>query len=213
MKTLLWLALPALTLAACQKAPDAAQGDASTTLTADSSASDSSASDTVTPASGLPSMAPSPTVSDAQAAAGKPGNDPATYLAKAGAGDLFEEESSRAILKTTQDPQIKSFARMMIADHEQSAAILKKAARVADLNVTPPALRPDQQQSLDAIKAAKGKDADHAYLGAQRDAHAAALNLHRTYAANGDTPQLKAAAARIVPVVEQHIAMLDTLGG
>jgi putative membrane protein len=199
MKNLVWLVLPALALSACQKATD-------------QTASSSSASDasSVTPQDGMPTMSASSNASEEANAT--PGKDPGTYLAKAGAGDLFEIESSRAILKTTEDPQVKTFAQMMIKDHEASTTLLKKTAKAADIAVAAPQLQPAQQQSLDAIKAAKGKDADKIYLDAQRDGHAAALMLHKTYAADGNNEELKAAAAQIVPVVQQHITMLDKIG-
>ena len=208
MNKLLWLALPALALTACHKAPETAQSGAAS----DTGAMAADSAESVTPAGGVPTMVPSDAASDAQAA-DAPANTAATYLAKAGAGDLFEVESSRAVLKTTQDPKIQLFAKTMIADHEESTTMLKGAAKEAKVTVPAPHLMPDQQQSLDAIKTAKGQDADHVYLGAQRDAHAAALNLHKTYAANGDTPQLKTVAGKIVPVVEHHIAMLDKMSG
>jgi putative membrane protein len=199
MKNLVWLVLPALALSACQKATD---------QTASSrGASDASS---VTPQDGMPTMSASSNAGEEANAT--PGKDPDTYLAKAGAGDLFEIESSRAILKTTEDPQVKAFAQMMIKDHEASTTLLKKTAKAADIAVAAPRLQPAQQQSLDAIKAAKGKDADKIYLDAQRDGHAAALMLHKTYAADGNNEELKAAAAQIVPVVQQHITMLDKIG-
>jgi putative membrane protein len=192
------LALGAMALSGCNKSSDPAQ----------SAMSDSAAS--AAPADGIPTLAASSGDSaDANAA---PGTDAATYLTKAGAGDLFEIESSRTILKTTQDPKVKSFAQMMVTDHEASTAMLKKAAKSADINVPSPHLTPDQQQTLNSIKAAKGADADKIYVGAQRDGHAAALMLHKTYAANGNVEALKAAATKIAPVVQQHIEMLDKMG-
>lgn len=201
MKKLIWLVLPALALSACQKAGDETSS-ASTKATSDATS--------VTPQDGVPTMSVSSAASDNADAA--PGNDPATYLAKASAGDLFEIESSRAVLKTTQDPQVKAFAEMMIKDHEASTTLLKKTAKAADIAVSAPTLQPAQQQSLDAIRAAKGKDADKIYLDAQREGHASALMLHKAYAANGNNEGLKAAAAQIVPVVQHHIDMLDKMG-
>ncbi len=207
MNKLYWLALPALVLSACHKAPETAQAAASSD---EAMAADSTNS--VAPADGVPTLTSSDAASDVRAA-DVPGNTAATYLAKAGAADLFEIEASRAVLKTTQDPSVETFAKTMIADHEESTTMLKRAAKAAGIAAPAPHLMPDQQQSLDAIKAAKGKDADHVYQGAQRDAHAAALALHKNYAANGDTPQLKIVAGKIVPVVEHHIAMLDKMSG
>lgn len=202
MKKLIWLVLPAVALSACQKSPDVTSEVASSSEAGDASS--------VTPQDGVPTL--SATSASSDDANAMPGNDAATYLAKAGAGDLFEIESSRAILKATQDPQVKAFAQMMIKDHDASSTLLKKTAKAADIAVPAPQLQPAQQQSLDAISAAKGKDADKIYLDAQRDGHAAALVLHKTYAANGNNEGLKAAAAQIVPVVQHHIAMLDKMG-
>ncbi|MCW2388090.1 putative membrane protein [Sphingobium sp. B11D3B] len=139
--------------------------------------------------------------------------DATGYLAKAGAGDLFEIESSRAILAKNPDKPVADFANMMVDAHGQSTAKLKAAAEKAGLTVTPPALDANQQAKLDAIKAAEGTAATTAYLTAQREAHAAALALHQGYAANGDTPALKAAAGEIAPVVQKHIDMLAKMPG
>lgn len=207
MKKVLWfvlpaLAMPAFALSACHKDNEAALTSASDSMTSDASS--------VTPGDGVPALSVDSAASDTADAA--PGTDATTYLAKAGAGDLFEIESSRAILKTTQNPQIKSFAEMMIKDHESSTAMLKKAAKSESINAPTPKLTADQQQTLDSIKAAKGADADKIYLGAQREGHGAALSLHKTYAANGNSAALKDAAAKIVPVVQHHITMLDKIG-
>lgn len=133
------------------------------------------------------------------------------YLAMAGAGDLFEIESSRAVMAKIDDKAIKDFAQMMIDAHSQSTEKLKAAATKAGLTVAPPTLNPDQQAKLDAIKAATGNAAVTAYIAAQRDAHAAALSLHQGYSQGGDTPALKTAAGEIVTVVQHHIEMLAKL--
>jgi putative membrane protein len=135
------------------------------------------------------------------------------YLAKAGAGDLFEIESSRAILAKTGDAAIKKFAQTMIDAHSQSTAKLKAAATDAGLNVAPPALTADQQATLDNIKSGSAEAATGSYLTAQRAAHAAALALHQGYARDGAISPLKAAAGEIATVVQHHIDMLAKLPG
>lgn len=139
--------------------------------------------------------------------------DAAGYLAKAGAGDMFEIESAKVILAKNPDKAVKDFAQMMIDAHTESTAKLKAAATAAKLTVAPPALDADQQAKLDSIKSGTGIAAVTTYMAAQREAHGAALALHQSYAASGDTPQLKAAAGEIVPVVQHHIEMLAKLPG
>lgn len=137
--------------------------------------------------------------------------DAAGYIARAGAGDLWEIESSKALLAKSGKADVKKFAQMMIEQHGQSTAKIKAAATAAGLQVTPPKLDADQQKTLDEIKAADAATIDAIYLGHQRSAHDAALALHNAYAANGDTEALKKAAGEIVPVVEAHRSELAKL--
>lgn len=139
--------------------------------------------------------------------------DASGYLAKASAGDLFEIESSQALLEKSKDAKLRDFAQMMVKAHQQSTAKVKAAAAEAKLTVASPSLAPDQQMMLDEIKAASADAIDAVYIKDQRIAHNAALALHEGYASTGDTPALKKAAAQIVPVVKEHIAHLEKLPG
>lgn len=134
------------------------------------------------------------------------------YAAKAGAGDMFEIESSKAVLAKSTNAETKKFAQMMVDHHTQSTAKVMAAAKSA--NVTPPApkLEPMQQQMLDEIKSADAAGIDQVYMKHQRTAHQAALALHQGYAKNGDTEAFKKAAGEIAPVVQKHLAELDKMG-
>lgn len=186
MKYRYWAVAAALALAACHNKP-----------AADGAASDMAAgSDSDVTLPRLPASEPT---------------DARSYLDKAAAGDAFEIESSRAILKTTGNPAIRTFANMMITAHKQSSAQLRTAAGKLHLAEGSTTLSSDQQRTLDSIKAAKGTDADQAYLAAQRDAHSQALDLHKHYASDGDVPELKQAATSIATVVQRHLDELDKL--
>ncbi|MDO9370834.1 MAG: DUF4142 domain-containing protein [Sphingopyxis sp.] len=151
--------------------------------------------------------------SDMTEPAGTPATpvDAAGYIAKAGAGDMWEIESSKALLAKSTNADIKSFAQMMIDNHGKSTAKVKAAAAEAKIDVTAPKLDVDQQKMLDEIKAADAAGIDAIYLAHQKTAHDAALALHKDYAASGDTPALKKAASEIVPVVEAHRTALAKL--
>lgn len=139
--------------------------------------------------------------------------DAAGYLAKAGASDMFEIESSRAILAKSPDKAVADFANMMIKHHTESTAKLKAAAEEAGMTVPPPVMDAAQRAKVEGIKSASGEAATTAYLASQREAHPMALALHQAYAAGGDTPSLKTAAGEIVPVVQMHIEALAKLPG
>ena len=133
------------------------------------------------------------------------------YATKAAASDLFEIESSKAVLASTTDAGTKKFAQMMLEHHTQSTAKIMAAAKATKLTLTPARLEPMQQQMLNEIKSADAAGVDRVYIKHQATAHQAALALHQGYARNGDTDAFKKAAGEITPVVQKHIAELDKM--
>lgn len=133
------------------------------------------------------------------------------YAAKAGASDLYEIQSSELALKQAKSAEVKTFARMMIKHHTMTTKTLTAAAKSAKLVPPAPMLEPAQADMIAQLQQAQGDAFDQAYVAQQKTAHAMALNLHQTYAAQGDTPQLKKAAAAAVPIVKRHIAQLDRM--
>ncbi|NJR79917.1 DUF4142 domain-containing protein [Sphingomonas corticis] len=136
---------------------------------------------------------------------------PAAYVAQAGASDQYEIQSSRLVMASTRDPKIRSFAQMMIQHHTKSTADVKAAATRAKLRPAPPKLMPMQADMVAQLRAQTGTGRDTLYVTQQKTAHQQALALHQSYAQDGSSAPLKAAAAKIVPVVEQHIATLETM--
>lgn len=133
------------------------------------------------------------------------------YVKMAGAGDMYEKQSSEAVLKSTKNPEIRKFANMMVMDHTQSTMKVKTAAMKSGLHPAPPMLMPKQKAMIAELMAAKGTARDTLYVSQQKTAHQEALATHQDYAASGDKPALKMAASEIVPVVQHHIEMLNAM--
>ena len=133
---------------------------------------------------------------------------PAEYVKTAGASDLFERQSAQTVLDTTTDPRIREFATMMISAHTQSTNDVKVAAARSRVSAPPAMLNPLQQELITELKAETGAARDATYIAQQKASHNQALFVQQAYATEGRAPALKAAAAKIVPVVQQHIAML-----
>jgi putative membrane protein len=136
---------------------------------------------------------------------------PATYVMKAGAGDQYEIQSSKLLLQTTQNPKLRAFANMMIADHTKSTADVKAAAMKAGLHPAPPKLDAMGVRNLAALRAAKGATRDNLYVSQQKTSHQKALALHQGYASSGTSSPLKMVAGNIAPVVEKHFADLNAM--
>ncbi len=135
------------------------------------------------------------------------------YVTKAGAGDLYERTAGQLVADSTRNPALRRFAGMMVTDHTRSTAMVEAAALRAGLHPQPPMLDPTQRYMLDDLTHARGRKRDSIYVEQQKMAHQEALTLHQDYAATGNVPPLRAAAAHIVPVVRHHIAMLDAMPG
>ncbi len=133
----------------------------------------------------------------------------AVYVAKAGAGDMFETKSSTIVLQTTKNGGIREFATQMVTDHAKSTADVKAAAKESGVTPKPPVLNAEQKAMIAKLNAAHGTARDKLYVSGQKKSHAQALQLQQDYANGGDKPALKTTAANIVPVVQHHIEMLN----
>jgi len=128
------------------------------------------------------------------------------YATMAAASDLYEVESSRIAAEKSQNPQVRELAEMLIRDHEKSTADLKTAAQQATpAIVVTPALTPEQEMQLAALRSAPAADFDRLYINQQIPAHEKALAMLRHYSQNGDAEPLKAHATAVIVPVEMHL--------
>lgn len=130
----------------------------------------------------------------------------------AAASDAFEIAESQLAATSAQSAAIKSFAKKMIEAHTGSTAKLKTLATSLSPAIIPdPALTPDQQAKVDALKAKTGAEFDTAYAADQVAAHQATLDAVRSYSTSGDVPELKTFATGLVPTVTAHLNMAKGL--
>ncbi|QPQ54123.1 DUF4142 domain-containing protein [Allosphingosinicella flava] len=136
------------------------------------------------------------------------------YAAMAAASDMFEIESSRLAQEKAQNADVKSFAAMLVTDHQKSTADLKTAAGQAQPAITvTPQMNAEQTANLEALRGASGAEFDRLYLQQQVPAHEKALAMLQGYAASGDVPSLKQHASATTGPVEKHLARARELMG
>lgn len=139
----------------------------------------------------------------------------ADYVKMAADSDNFEIQSGRIASTKSRREDVKGFGKQMIADHTQSTKTLMAALNNQDRKITPPAMRLSSanQAKLDLLRKTPKASFDQLYLQQQLEAHQTALALHQGYAANGTDPTLKQVATTIVPVVQQHLTMVQGMTG
>lgn len=135
----------------------------------------------------------------------------APFVAKAGASDLYEIQSSQLALQKSRSEDVRRFAQMMIDHHTKTTQQVAAAAKEAGMAPSPPKLEPAQAEMIAKLRSLSGDAFDRTYLTQQRTAHQQALALHSAYAERGDKPQLRKAASAATPIVQRHLTELESM--
>jgi putative membrane protein len=134
----------------------------------------------------------------------------ATFMTVAGRGGMAEVQLAKLAERNGSAPAVKRFARKMIEDHGQANQAMVALAQRKQ--TTPPqSIGADQQQTYDRLATLRGRAFDRAYAEAMVADHQEDLQLFRTEAENGTDPEVKAFAARHVPVLQEHLRMAQAL--
>lgn len=127
--------------------------------------------------------------------------------------DAFELAMSKLALDKASTALVKQHAQLMVRDHTASKEKLDALRKTARWNVETPSapaangLSAEAQKTLEELTAATPESFDRIYVTAQIEVHQRAVELFKTYAAEGDDPDLKAFAAEMLPIVEKHAEM------
>jgi putative membrane protein len=189
-------AVAAMSLAACQKSNETAEGAAASA--GGQTPAVNAAQDAVGAAVGQ--------VSAATAGA----NTLQGYVMNAAMGDMYEVQAAQIAQQKGKSADVKSLAKMIQTDH--TAAMNEMKPMVTAAGQTPPAALDQRRQGMiDNLNAAPADQFDKVYLAQQVAAHEEALTLHRGYAENGDNAQLKAHAAKVTPKIQAHLERAQQL--
>ena len=136
------------------------------------------------------------------------------FIDKAAVANKFEIDTSELALKYGKGADVKSFAQQMVTDHNKIGDEFKST--LASANIKPP---PDALDLAHEAKYAKLRlfttenGFDRSYISEQLTAHQDAVELFGDYAANGPTAAVKDFAAKTLPTLQHHLAMVKELNG
>lgn len=146
------------------------------------------------------------------------------FRAQATASDAFEVLSSKIALTHATNPELKSFAQMMIDAHTATTNKLvalggvSKASLEAKMKpgadgkfVSNTLLSSSKASELNSLNSKSNADFDKTYIDDQVSGHKDALSLMQDYAKNGDNAKLKAFAAETAPAVQEHLSKAEGL--
>ena len=133
------------------------------------------------------------------------------FVREAANSGMFEIQSSQLAEQKSQDPHIKQFGQRMVQDHTKADDQLKSIAQKTKNLEVPNSLDQGLQQKLQQLKDANGTQFDQLYARMQLEGHQKTVSLFQNYAQNGDDAQLKQFAQKVLPELQQHLQMAQSL--
>ena len=135
-----------------------------------------------------------------------------SFVEQAGRAGAAEVQSGQLAEKQAHRADVRTVAQTMVRDHDW---MNQKLAMVAQQNNMAVPAGPDRQQQemLRQLRGMHGATFDRHWLDDQAMMHEQAIRLFRTEAEQGTDPNLKQLAQRVLPRLEEHLRMVEKLGG
>lgn len=135
-----------------------------------------------------------------------PNTGDAEFVQKAGIGGLAEVKLAKLAIERAKSPEVKQFARKMLADHSKANTELKAIADKKGLEV-PTKLDADNQKTYEKLAGLTGADFDKEYMATMVDDHKTDVAEFKQQSENGSDPDLKHFAMKTLPTLERHMDM------
>jgi putative membrane protein len=135
-----------------------------------------------------------------------------SFAVKATGAGMAEVAEARIALGKTQNGDVKSFAQRMDQDHTKANDELMKIAQDERLKLPAAPTKKDQAQA-NKLSKMSGAAFDQAYIKDQLAAHQEAVALFTKESQSGKDAQLKAFAAKTLPILQEHLQMVQGMAG
>jgi putative membrane protein len=124
------------------------------------------------------------------------------FLSKAAAGGLYEVEAGKLAEEKAKDQGLKSYGAMLVKDHGAANEELKALATGKGVQL-PASLPADKKKRLDSIARAKNFDKEFVEEVGLDD-HRKDIALFEKASKDADDADVKAFAAKTLPVLKTH---------
>jgi putative membrane protein len=139
-------------------------------------------------------------------------HDSEAFLKSAALSGIGEVSLAKLALKKAVNPDIQSFAKMMVADHEAANAEVTRLAK--PLDVTLPTQIGARRNGIERkMRKLNDRDRafDRAYIEQAVEDHKKAIELFEKQAAHGTDADVKAFAAATLPKLKEHYDLAGSL--
>ena len=133
---------------------------------------------------------------------------PESFLSDTAEGGMTEVELGKMAQTKSKNPDIKKFGQMLVEDHSKANAEVKSLAAKKNINL--PTGMGSHQSTYDKLKGLNGDDFDKEFVEDMVDDHEKDVSTFQKESQNSSDPDVKAFAAKTLPVLQKH---LDTVKG
>lgn len=129
------------------------------------------------------------------------------FVMAAAQGGIAEVKLGELAVKQGSSEQVKQFGQKMVDDHGKANDDLKSVAASKSLTL-PTEPNSAQKATMARLMKLHGAAFDSAYIKTMKMDHKMDVAAFKKEASTGKDPEIKAFAARTLPVVEEHYKML-----
>ena len=131
------------------------------------------------------------------------------FIIQASIGNLQEVAIGRLAAEQASSPDVKAFARRMVADHSKAEAQLMQLIRARGFQIPPEATDPPVEDLM--LKNTPAKDFDRVYVHMMAPGHRETVSMFENYALSGKDPDVRAYAQQTLPVLKEHLVAITAI--
>lgn len=126
------------------------------------------------------------------------------FVEEAAHGSMMEVELGKLAQQNGSSEKVKEFGKKMVDDHTKASEDLKAAASKANIPLPDDEHAKKHKKMIDKLSKLQGAQFDKAYAKAMVKDHEQDVAAFQKQAENGQSPEIKAFAAKTLPVLQSH---------
>jgi len=138
------------------------------------------------------------------------GNTDVDFMKAAAIGGMTEIDLGKLAGSKATNPEVKKFGQMMVTDHTKIADDLKALAKKKNLEL-PADLDSSHKSTMTDLQAKSGADFDKAYVDDMVHDHEKDLKEFQGKANSASDADVKAFAAKAVPIIQKHLDAIKAI--
>jgi putative membrane protein len=128
------------------------------------------------------------------------------WVSNAGMAGMAEVQMGNLALQKTQNADVRAFAQRMVTDHSKANDELQQLVTAKGLTL-PAQLDDENDDAVEHLEGLSGAEFDKAYMQHMVADHNKAVTLFQTGANTAQDVDIKAYAAKNLPIIQEHATL------